>query len=320
MQHLAHSLSSPAQDTTDIRVSPAGTKHVTMLRAQAHAATRARSNRMASVSLDRATASSQQRQSQPQVKAAPTSSRSSSRRTRTLEAFRDDRPMINPLQRQSTNSMGRHTYRSQSTRGGSASPYSPSRPATPNTSKADRPVWQHVTRAPVKHRTTDGVGLQRYKLLTRSPAVGPRADRASVDAQKLPLRQSAESLEARNNKGAVRSRQPNTSSTRWPRQPAKIESAGCQVIRERVQQLRSKSRCSEDTKPALRSKSQRSVNTERGAQECRYTVRAQSPIQHAAKGRESAHNSNPRKSGARRASASSSVLFRCKSMTDDYEL
>ena len=247
MQRIARS-PTPHQRGTPNHISPAGAQHISMLRAQPR--TTSDRTRMASASLDRATASSQQRQAQPQVKALPASSKPSSRRT----GYSVHRQSVPPLQCKRPDGMLRHPRHPQNARGGSVSPFPASRTPPASARRPERPAWQTPT-ARVKHPTTDGVSLRSIKLLNRSPAVGGRAARVnSVDtrrrAEQQPCRQSTESLESHSSK--VRSsKESNTSSTRWPRQPPCIGNARRQVPREQVAELRTKSQHTQRSQPKI---------------------------------------------------------------------
>lgn len=252
MQHLSRPPATLPRDTAGERASPAGTKHISMLRSQ----TRTDRSRMASVSLDRATRSSQQRQAQPQVRALPAPSKPSSRHNHNVR-----RQIVPPLQCKRGDSMARHPYQPHNARGGSVSPFTSSHtPTSPSSArKAERPPWQ-TPRVRVKHPTVDGITLRRGKLLDRSSAVGCRAQaRIFMDGPKQPCRQRTESLESHNSKAVRSSRESNASSTRYPRQPPSIGSARKHVT---VSELRSKSQHAEHSQPELWSKSQHAAHAQ----------------------------------------------------------
>lgn len=289
MQHLSRTPAAPCQDTTCERISPAGTKSVSMLRARTSTTTTSRS-RMASLSLDRATASSKQRQAQPQVKALPAPSEQSARRTKQSV----HRQTSLPLQCKRPDDMVRHAYHPHSGRGGSVSPFPSSRTPTPPSSahKAERPPWQ-TPRAPVKHRTADHLSAHRGKLLDRSPAVvAGRAAQVFVDGLKQPCRQSTESVESHCSKPVRSSPQSSASSTRRPRQPGSVISAR-QLSRERVSRSCSRGPHAECSQPELHScKSQHVAHAESAARTvCQHTVNAQTKAQQLSAQQVPAHKS-----------------------------
>ena len=224
----------PSEGTSPETARAASTKHVSMLRSQPSNASRAR---MASVSLDRATASSQQRRVQAQVRDLPVPSKRSSRSSH----HSLHRQLVPRLQCKQSEAMAR--YHPQSGRGASASPIPSSQtpPQTARNNKPERPPWQAPT-ARVKHRTADSLSANRIKLLDRSPAVGTRAARVSVDRRTQPYRQREDSAEPSCRRPVRAFTQPTAGPSRWPRQPSSVGPARRPAVK--------------DTKPATVSKIQ----------------------------------------------------------------